>query len=216
MLVRELLDPRYGESEERERTRSREGGSGWLILFVSFAWVWVSVDEGMWLTDEDSGLCWFNPGASYILLCCSKEVRVECSSIPLSVSFFLVLASLESAEQYTLIGVVVGLAVYHASVLDIPLPGAAFKRLLNKPVTIDDLAEWQPALARGLKSLLKFEGDVEATYCRSFVGEVSRAGLVRFPRTMDEKKRADSLLPSRFQVRVLRRDHQCSFDPRRC
>lgn len=82
-------------------------------------------------------------------------------------------ASLESAEQYTLIGVVVGLAVYHASVLDIPLPGAAFKRLLNKPVTIDDLAEWQPALARGLKNLLKFEGDVEAVYCRSFVGEVS-------------------------------------------
>ncbi|KAL7413343.1 hypothetical protein BDY24DRAFT_389757 [Mrakia frigida] len=114
LLVRELLDPRYG----------------------------------MWLTDEDSGLCWFNP------------------------------ASLESAEQYTLIGVVVGLAVYHASVLDIPLPGAAFKRLLNKPVTIDDLAEWQPALARGLKSLLKFEGDVEATYCRSFVGEYESYGEI--------------------------------------
>ena len=102
----------------------------------------------MWLTDDDSRLAWFNP------------------------------ASLEAAEQYTLIGVVVGLAVYHASTLDIPLPGAAFKRLLNKPVTIDDLAEWQPSLARGLRDMLKFEGNVEETYCRTFVGEYESYGEV--------------------------------------
>lgn len=137
--------------------------------------------EGMWLTDEDSSLCWFNPGSSFPLFPLSfasrrKRKRSSSSFLP---SF---LASLESAEQYTLIGVVVGLAVYHASVLDIPLPRAAFKRLLNKPVTLDDLAEWQPALARGLKNLLKFEGDVEAVYCRSFVGEVSRRALASLQR----------------------------------
>lgn len=135
LLVRELLDPRYG----------------------------------MWLTDEDSGLCWFNPGESSAILTRPRLLPRELTCLVFHT------ASLESAEQFTLIGVVVGLAVYHASVLDVPLPPAAFKRLLNKPVTLDDLADWQPALAKGLKELLKFEGDVESVFCRSFVGEVSCA-----------------------------------------
>lgn len=129
----------------------------------------------MWLTDDDSKLAWFNP------------------------------ASLEAAEQYTLIGVVVGLAVYHASTLDIPLPGAAFKRLLNKPVTIDDLAEWQPALARGLRDMLTFQGDVEETYCRTFVGEVSALDLVGRQR---KRSGADVSLSVGWSVRILRRNCQ--------
>lgn len=66
----------------------------------------------------------------------------------------------------------IGLAVYHASTLDIRLPGAVFKRVLNQPVTLADLAEWQPTLANGLRALLAFEGDVEEVFCRTFVGEV--------------------------------------------
>lgn len=64
------------------------------------------------------------------------------------------------------------LQVYHATALDVPLPTAAFKRLLNKPVTLADLASLRPALARGLQDLLDYDGNVEETFCRNFVGEV--------------------------------------------
>ncbi|CDZ97187.1 E3 ubiquitin protein ligase [Phaffia rhodozyma] len=103
---------------------------------------------GMWVWDEETNLCWFNP------------------------------ASLESEEQYTLVGVVIGLAVYHASTLDIRLPVAAFKRLLDEPVTLTDLEEWQPSLVKGLRVLLEFEGDVEEVFCRTFVGEYEAFGEI--------------------------------------
>lgn len=38
----------------------------------------------------------------------------------------------------------------------------------------------RPSLAKGLQDLLDFDGDVEETFCRSFVGEVSRR-YHRFP-----------------------------------
>ena len=43
--------------------------------------------------------------------------------------------------------------------------------------SLDDLAEYQPALAQGLRQLLAFEGDVEETYCWSFVANGERYGL---------------------------------------
>lgn len=42
--------------------------------------------------------------------------------------------------------------------------------------TLEDLAELKPALAHGLRQLLEFEGDVEATFCRDFVADVDRYG----------------------------------------
>ena len=44
--------------------------------------------------------------------------------------------------------------------------------------TLDDLAEWRPALARGLQKLLEHEGDVQETFCRDFVADVERYGQV--------------------------------------
>ena len=48
--------------------------------------------------------------------------------------------------------------------------------------TLDDLAEFRPALAKGLRQLLDFDGDVEETFCRDFVAESERYGqLVQTP-----------------------------------
>ena len=41
-----------------------------------------------------------------------------------------------------------------------------YKKLLGQSPSFTDLAEAQPALARGLQQLLDFEGDVEGTFCR--------------------------------------------------
>lgn len=121
---------------------------------------------GLFIYDEDSKYCYFNP-------CC-----------------------FESSEQFFLVGVLLGLAIYNSTILDVPLPPFAFKRLLagapqpsgtNPPptstpsrssykCTLDDLAEYRPALARGLRSLLDFEGDVAETFCHDFVAQIDRYG----------------------------------------
>ena len=41
-----------------------------------------------------------------------------------------------------------------------------YKKLLGQVPTFSDLMDAQPSLARGLKQLLEFEGDVEGVFCR--------------------------------------------------
>ncbi|EGX93166.1 ubiquitin-protein ligase (Hul4), putative [Cordyceps militaris CM01] len=119
-------------------------------------------DYGMFLYDEDSKFCYFNPN------------------------------SLESTDQYFLVGVVLGLAIYNSTILDVPLPPFAFKKLLaaapghgmtslahappHLRYTLDDLAEYRPSLARGLQQLLEYDGDVESTFALDFIIENDRFG----------------------------------------
>ena len=122
-------------------------------------------DPGLFIYDEDSQYCYFNPYC------------------------------FESSEQFFLVGVVLGLAIYNSIILDIALPPFAFKKLLAaapqtsapQPLTtrptykcsLDDLAEYRPVLARGLRRLLEFEGDVAETFCHNFVADVDRYGEVK-------------------------------------
>ncbi len=87
-----------------------------------------------------------------------------------------------------------GLAIYNSTILDVALPPFTFRKLLPSPInysgstgssvrlgvgyTLEDLAEFRPALAKGLGQLLDFDGDVEKTFCRDFVAEVDRYGQV--------------------------------------
>lgn len=117
---------------------------------------------GMFTYDEDSRCCYFDAN------------------------------TLETTDQFFLVGVVLGLAIYNSTILDVALPPFAFRKLLaarpaNPPnghakptmvYTVDDLAEYQPSLANGLRRLLDFEGDVETTFCRDFVADVDRYGQV--------------------------------------
>ncbi|KAG2199774.1 hypothetical protein INT46_003742 [Mucor plumbeus] len=101
---------------------------------------------GMFTFDEDSNLCWFNP------------------------------ASFENEDQFFLVGVVLGLAIYNSTILDIHLPTACYKKLLNMPIGLSDLKAFRPALTRGFEQLLQFEGDVENVFCRSFVADIEAFG----------------------------------------
>ncbi|GAA5925096.1 hypothetical protein JCM3775_006364 [Rhodotorula graminis] len=98
---------------------------------------------GMFVPDPDSNLCYLNPGA------------------------------LGMEDDFWLVGVVVGLAVYNSATLDLPLPLAIYKKLSFEPLGLADLAQVQPALARGLQQLLDYDGadgTVEDVFCRAFVG----------------------------------------------
>ncbi|GJN92174.1 hypothetical protein Rhopal_005204-T1 [Rhodotorula paludigena] len=104
---------------------------------------------GMFVHDPDSNLCYLNPGA----------VGME--------------------DDFWLVGVVCGLAVYNAATLDVPLPLAIYKKLCSEPLALADLAQIQPSLARGLQQLLDYDGgDVEEVFCRSFVGTYEAWGEV--------------------------------------
>ncbi|OZJ03288.1 hypothetical protein BZG36_03753 [Bifiguratus adelaidae] len=104
---------------------------------------------GMFTWDEDSQLCWFNP------------------------------ASFETSDQYYLVGQILGLAIYNSTILDIKLPLACYKKLFNIPVSLQDLEVFRPALSRGLRQLLEFDGDVEEVFCRDFVGDYEAFGEIQ-------------------------------------
>ena len=120
--------------------------------------------HGLFVYDDESPYCYFSPH------------------------------TFETTDQFFLIGAVLGLAIYNSTILDVALPPFAFRKLLaSAPVysisaatglkgsythTIDDLAELRPSLARGLRQLLNFEGDVQQTFCRDFVIEVGHYGQI--------------------------------------
>ncbi|KAK7509332.1 uncharacterized protein IWZ02DRAFT_160426 [Phyllosticta citriasiana] len=120
--------------------------------------------HAMFVYDEESHFCYFNP------------------------------YSFEKSDQFFLVGAVLGLALYNSTILDVALPPFAFKKLLSSAptkngvvpasrntihYTLEDLAEFRPSLAKGLRQLLEFDGDVESTFCRDFVAEVEYCGAVR-------------------------------------
>ena len=121
-------------------------------------------EYGLFSYDEDSHYCYFNSN------------------------------SLETSDQFFLVGVVFGLAIYNSTILDVALPPFAFRKLLaSAPAytgpttssvratggyTLEDLATWRPSLARGLQQLLEYEGNVEKTFCRDFVADVDRYGQI--------------------------------------
>ncbi|KAK4228449.1 putative E3 ubiquitin-protein ligase [Podospora fimiseda] len=138
----------------------------WFLLLVREVF---GRENGMFIYDEDSQYCYFNPN------------------------------SLEPSEQFFLVGVVFGLAIYNSTILDVALPPFAFRKLLmagsfsgnnnanNKgpAYSLDDLAEYRPRLAAGLRQLLEYDeegvgsgGSVEDVFCLDFVVDVERYGVV--------------------------------------
>ncbi|OBS22069.1 hypothetical protein FPOA_08406 [Fusarium poae] len=131
----------------------------WFLLLVREVF---NPDHGLFLYDEDSQYCYFNPNA------------------------------FETSDQFFLIGVVMGLAIYNSTILDVALPPFAFRKLIAsapthgtgasahpKPpmrYTLEDLAEYRPRLARGLQQLLEYEGNVEETFCLDFVVDMDKYG----------------------------------------
>ncbi|KAI1084467.1 hypothetical protein F5B20DRAFT_524970 [Whalleya microplaca] len=131
----------------------------WFLLLVREVF---NPDHGLFVYDEDSKFCYFNPN------------------------------TFETSDQYFLVGVLLGLAIYNSTILDVAFPPFAFRKLLasapppavgapahSRPAmnyTLDDLAEFRPALARGLRQLLDFEGDVQSTFCLDFLIENEKYG----------------------------------------
>ncbi|KAH8678014.1 hypothetical protein BX600DRAFT_451257 [Xylariales sp. PMI_506] len=146
----------------------------WFLLLVREVF---NPDHGLFVFDEDSQYCYFNPH------------------------------TFETSDQYFLVGVVLGLAIYNSTILDVALPPFAFRKLLAAAplsaagsnsthqrsamtYTLDDLAEYRPRLAHGLRQLLDYDGDVENTFCLDFSIQVDKYGArVRVPLCADGEGR---------------------------
>eukprot|EP00878_Enallax_costatus_P021950 GHUV01023266.1.p1 GENE.GHUV01023266.1~~GHUV01023266.1.p1 ORF type:complete len:381 (+),score=138.82 GHUV01023266.1:606-1748(+) len=99
---------------------------------------------------------------------------------PESNTYWFNACSLEGEEQFMLMGLVLGLAIYNRVLLDFPLPLPLYKKLLSQPVGLRDLEEMQPMLGRSLRQLLHYDGpSVEDTFCLTFSVEMDYFGDVR-------------------------------------
>ena len=133
-------------------------------------------EHGLFVYDEESHYCYFNP------------------------------YTFETSDQFFLVGVLLGLAIYNSTILDVAFPPFTFRKLLAsapsytgpatsslRPApghTLEDLAELHPSLAHGLKEMLEFDGNVEETFCRDFVVDVKRYGqIVQVPLCTNGEKR---------------------------
>ncbi|RCI17370.1 hypothetical protein L249_2402 [Ophiocordyceps polyrhachis-furcata BCC 54312] len=165
--VSEVIGSGSGDVKKALRItfRGEEGIDGgglrkeWFLLLVREVF---NPDHGLFLYDEDSRYCYFNPN------------------------------SFETSDQFFLVGVVMGLAIYNSTILDVALPPFTFRKLLaaapahgqgpsshprpSMKYTLDDLAEYKPRVARSLRQLLEYDGDVEETFSLDFVYEMERYG----------------------------------------
>lgn len=104
---------------------------------------------GMFQFDEESGLCWFSP------------------------------TSFENENEYRLVGIIIGLAIYNGIILDIRFPLACYKRLLGYNVNLEDLRSIHPSLAHSFDQLLAYEGDdIEEVMCMNFSASYEEYGKV--------------------------------------
>lgn len=96
-------------------------------------------DYGMFTHHQDSLTVWFNP------------------------------TSFETEAQFTLIGIVLGLAIYNNIILAVNFPMVVYRKLMGKKGSFEDLADWNPTLYNGLKDMLEYkEPDLEEVYYQTF------------------------------------------------
>ncbi|XP_034737614.1 ubiquitin-protein ligase E3A [Etheostoma cragini] len=118
-------------------------------------------DIGMFSYDDDTKLFWFNS------------------------------SSLENEAQYTLVGLVLGLAIYNNCILDVHFPMVVYRKLLGKKGTYLDLSDSHPALFQSLKELLQYSGNVEEDMMLTY--QISHTDLFGNPILYDLKEQGDQI-----------------------
>ncbi|CAF0852396.1 unnamed protein product [Rotaria sordida] len=93
-----------------------------------------SPEYGMFMADEETRSLWFNPSAPEDL-----------------------------DREYTLIGMLLGLAIYNSIILDIKFPPVLYRKLMGKVGSFADLETSHPTIYKSLKSLLSFNEQQEGT-----------------------------------------------------
>ncbi|KAM6939079.1 ubiquitin-protein ligase E3A [Lycodopsis pacificus] len=118
-------------------------------------------DIGMFSYDDDTKLFWFNS------------------------------SSLENEAQYTLVGLVLGLAIYNNCILDVHFPMVVYRKLMGKKGTYLDLSDSHPSLYQSLKKLLEYGDNVEQDMMLTY--QISHTDLFGNPILYDLKDQGDQI-----------------------
>lgn len=98
-----------------------------------------NADYGMFIYQEDTKTVWFN-----------------------STSF-------ENEAQFTLIGIVLGLAIYNNIILAVNFPMVVYRKLMGVKGSFADMEDWNPVLYKSLMALLNYqENDMEDVFMQTF------------------------------------------------
>lgn len=87
--------------------------------------------------------------------------------------------SLESTMEFELIGILLGIAIYNAVILDVHFPHIVYKKLMECKMGLEDVELAMPELGRGLRQLLDFDGNVEEVFQRNFEYSYEVFGTVK-------------------------------------
>lgn len=87
--------------------------------------------------------------------------------------------SLESTMEFELIGILLGIAIYNAVILDVHFPHIVYKKLMECAMGLEDVEIAMPALGKGLRQLLEFAGNVEEVFQRNFEYSYEVFGAVK-------------------------------------
>jgi HECT-domain (ubiquitin-transferase) len=83
----------------------------------------------------------------------------------------------EANVKFELIGILMGIAIYNQNILDLHLPIACYKKLLDIQPSLKDLHEYMPSVAQSLEYILKSEDpNLEATFYQNFTVELDMFG----------------------------------------
>ncbi|EDV51391.1 ubiquitin-protein ligase E3A [Drosophila erecta] len=75
----------------------------------------------------------------------------------------------ENGAQFTLIGIIIGLAIYNNVILAVNFPMVVYRKLMGYCGTFADLSDWSPALYKSLKSIMDYQGqDMEEVFDQTF------------------------------------------------
>lgn len=124
-------------------------------------------EYGMFMPNEEARSLWFNPSAGEDL-----------------------------DREYTLIGMLLGLAIYNSIILDIKFPPVIYRKLMGKLGSFEDLETSHPTIYRSLKKLLEFDEaeeqmTIEDSFGLSFQVGVTDATGSKL--TFDLKEDGDSI-----------------------
>ncbi|XP_034237400.1 probable E3 ubiquitin-protein ligase HERC4 [Thrips palmi] len=89
----------------------------------------------------------------------------------------------EDEIMYYLIGLLCGLAIYNFTIINLPFPLALYKKLLDEPVSLQDVKDLSPTIAKSLQDILDYkDNDFEDVFGLTFEMSTEVFGEVKlFP-----------------------------------
>lgn len=109
--------------------------------------------------------------------------------------------SFENEAQFTLIGIVLGLAIYNNIILAVNFPMVVYRKLMGIKGSFADLLDWNPTMYNSLSEMLKYEGtDMEDVFMQTF--RISYSDVFGNVLTHDLKDNGDKIFVSQDNKQV--------------